>query len=83
MRSHTTVCVMPNRPLAEPRHLLTVADVAAQLQVSQKTVRRAIERGDLAIHRIGRQIRISATDLDIYVRLRRVASSSTVSGNVQ
>lgn len=51
--------------------LLTVGDVARRLQVSQKTVRRWIEGGELAVHRLGRQLRISPPDLDTFLRVRR------------
>jgi excisionase family DNA binding protein len=40
-------------------HLLTIDGVAKLLAVSIKTTRRLIDRGDLPIHRIGRQIRVS------------------------
>lgn len=42
-----------------PVHALTVEQAAEQLQVSTKTVRRLIERGELQFHRIGRLLRIS------------------------
>jgi len=41
-----------------PSSLLTIANVAALLQVSTKTVRRLIDRGELDVIRIGRAIRI-------------------------
>jgi|HubBroStandDraft_4_1064222.scaffolds.fasta_scaffold805262_1 excisionase family DNA binding protein len=43
----------------KPIHALTVEQAAEQLQVSTKTVRRLIERGELPIHRIGRLLRVS------------------------
>lgn len=43
--------------------LLSIADVAVQLQLSTKTVHRMIKRGDLPAHRLGRQIRITLYDL--------------------
>jgi excisionase family DNA binding protein len=52
----------PNRrkrvPAAE--ELLTVAQVAENWQVSQRTIRRMIADGRLAVVRIGRAIRIPA-----------------------
>ena len=54
-----------------PPQLLSIGDVADTLQVSDKTVRRWIERGEMPIHRVGRQIRISAADLATFVRARR------------
>ena len=58
------------RPPLPPK-LLSIGDVADILQVSDKTIRRWIERGELPIHRLGRQIRISADDLATFVRARR------------
>ncbi|WP_460774227.1 helix-turn-helix domain-containing protein [Microbacterium sp. GXF7504] len=46
---------------------LSIADAAARLGVSPKTIRRAIARGDLDARRIGaRLIRIRVADLDAY-----------------
>lgn len=56
---------MTSIPSRLPR-LLTVADVAKQLIVSTKTVRRLIARG-LPVHQVGRQIRISETDLFVHL----------------
>lgn len=62
---------------------LTVADVAASLQVSEKTVRRLILRGELKASRVGRSIRIAPEDADRAARRRRVAgvAYSMVSGS--
>lgn len=57
---------MPERsapPTACPC-LLDIQAVARRLDVSPKTVRRMIARGELPVHRIGRLIRISPQDLD-------------------
>jgi excisionase family DNA binding protein len=51
--------------------LYAIPEVAAILKVSPKTVRRWIERGELAVHRLGRQIRISEPDLAAFVKARR------------
>ncbi len=53
--------------------LMTIPDVAEQLQVSEKTIRRWITSGDLIAHRIGRQLRISESDLQAFIRVRREA----------
>ena len=45
--------------------LYTVSQVAERLQVSTKTVRRWIENDDLIAHCLGRQLRISETDLQV------------------
>ncbi len=56
-------------PILEP--LLSITEVAKRLDVSSKTIRRLIETKSIVIHRIGRQIRISETDLAVYVRGQR------------
>jgi excisionase family DNA binding protein len=52
-------------------HLLTVPEVAERLRLCPKTIRRMIDRGELRVHRIGRQLRISEEDLDAYLRKTR------------
>ena len=47
--------------------LMTVAEVASQLQVSIRTVRRLIAAEELRLVRIGRAIRIRPADLIAYV----------------
>lgn len=42
---------------------LTVQEVAAQLRVSERTVRRLISRGQLQVVRIGRSVRITPAAL--------------------
>jgi excisionase family DNA binding protein len=41
-----------------PPRLLTIRDVAEFLQVSTRTVHRLIDRGELAVIRIGRSVRV-------------------------
>lgn len=55
--------------------LLTLAEAADQLHVSERTVQRIIGRGELAIVRIGRQIRVRQADLDAYVAAQRIANN--------
>jgi excisionase family DNA binding protein len=43
--------------------------------VSSKTVRRHIDRGDLAVHHIGRLLRVSEEDLASFVARRRQIQS--------
>ena len=50
---------------------LSVGDVAETLQVSEKTVRRWIDLGELVAHRFGRQLRIAPEDFEVFVKLRR------------
>lgn len=46
-----------------PTELLSVAQAAHRLGVSEPTVRRLIKRGDLAVERVGRSIRVRASSL--------------------
>ena len=50
---------------------LSIAAVAAHLDVSSKTVRRWVDAGELPHHRLGRQIKITQQDLSIFMALRR------------
>ena len=56
--------------------LLTVANVAEQLQLSTKTIRRMIDRGDLPSHRIGRLLRVASNDLGAFIHRSREMVSS-------
>jgi excisionase family DNA binding protein len=55
----------PALPRALP--MLTVDDVAQQLQLWSKTARRMIARDDLPAHRIGRQLRVAPGDLRAFI----------------
>ena len=61
----------PNSSQLPP--VYSIKRVADYLEVSTKTVRRWIGRGDLTAHKIGRQIRITEPDLLTFLRLRRQA----------
>jgi excisionase family DNA binding protein len=50
--------------------LLTVAEVAEHLKVDPKTVRRAIKRGEMHFHYVGRQIRIPQDEVAVYLARR-------------
>lgn len=61
----------PRKPFDGTRWL-TIADIAELLQVSERSVRRWLDAGDLAGHKVGqRQWRISDKDLEEYLRNRR------------
>jgi len=47
--------------------LLTVKDVAGLCQVSEKTIRREIDGGNLVATRIGRQLRIAPRNYEAWV----------------
>nr|WP_237180370.1 helix-turn-helix domain-containing protein [Roseomonas haemaphysalidis] len=57
--------------LLRQARLLSVVEVATRLAVSTKTVRRSITQGDLRVHRLGRQIRISEEDLQAFLARHR------------
>jgi len=59
------------KPTARTPRLFPIADVADQLDVSSKTVRRWIDRGELHVHRLGRQFRISEDDLSFFLNKHR------------
>jgi len=53
---------------AKPRpRLLRVEETARALEISTKSVRRLIERGELRVHRIGRCLRLSEEELRRYL----------------
>ncbi len=52
---------------------LTIAEVAERLSVSTRTVRRWITAGTLQVHRFGRLVRVSETDLVAFLALNRDA----------
>lgn len=54
--------------------MLTVGDVAQQLGVSDKTVRRLVAAGDLIAYRIGGSIRVKQADLDAYLRRQLIVT---------
>lgn len=61
---------MPPNKAQRDGALLTITDVAERCRVSTKTVRRWIERGELAAFRLGRQWRISERDLKRFLHDR-------------
>ncbi|MBX3221923.1 MAG: helix-turn-helix domain-containing protein [Labilithrix sp.] len=48
---------------AAPTEQLSVAQTARRLGVSEPTVRRLIKRGDIAVERVGRSVRVRASSL--------------------
>jgi excisionase family DNA binding protein len=51
--------------------LYSIKEAAPLIGVCSKTIRRWINRGELHVHRLGRQIRISEEDLIAYLANRR------------
>jgi excisionase family DNA binding protein len=54
--------------------VLTVADVANRLGVSEQTVLRLITAGDLGAHKVGKQYRIALEALADYLERTRVVT---------
>jgi excisionase family DNA binding protein len=64
--------------LVPVRHLLTVAEAARRLRLSEKTVRRRIRAGELPALRLGdgrAPLRVSADELDAWIAERRTESA--------
>jgi excisionase family DNA binding protein len=59
------------RPSESVGHFLSVDDVAEELRVSSKHVRRLVANGDLPIYRFGKAIRIAREDFDSWVDRHR------------
>jgi excisionase family DNA binding protein len=60
----------PPRPLSTLR-FLSLKEAGERLDVSVKSIRRWIAKGDLRVHRFGHQHRISEDDFWVFVASRR------------
>jgi excisionase family DNA binding protein len=54
-------------PVTTGHQLKTVRDVAQQLQVSQRTVRRFVASGRLEVLRIGRRVRVAPETISCFL----------------
>lgn len=77
-RQRAKADVVPRVAAAPPerkgaRCLLTVAEAAERLSVSEKTIRRLIETKQLPVIRVGCSVRIEPGDLERYIAIRRDA----------
>jgi excisionase family DNA binding protein len=52
-------------------NFFTIAEVAENLRVASRTVRRWIDAGDLVVHRMGGIVRIEEGDLRAFLALHR------------
>lgn len=52
---------------SQPFKFHTIDDVANMLEVSTRTVRRWISKGDLIVHKIGNLVRIAESDLESFI----------------
>jgi len=71
IRNNIAPAIHRARGTAKPAPLRSIAEVAALLGVSTRTVRRLIAGGDLLAHRIGRSLRISEADLSAFLARAR------------
>ncbi len=53
------------------QRLLSIAEVAELLHLSERTVKRRIKDGEIAAHKLGHQWRIARADVENYLRTRR------------
>lgn len=60
----------PERSI-ETVDLYTLTQIASKARVSVKTIRRLVDRGEIKIHRIGTQIRVSEDDWRAYLARSR------------
>ena len=54
-----------------PGRFLSGSDLAAELGVVDRTIRRLIDDGSLRAHRFGRLVRIDREDADAYIAVSR------------
>jgi excisionase family DNA binding protein len=66
--------VAPRRHPREQIKFLAIPEVAEQLGVSTRTVRRWIENLELIAHRFGHAVRISERDLRAFIAMHRDSS---------
>jgi excisionase family DNA binding protein len=72
---------MDSIPASHNRRLLDVKEAAAYLSVSERFVRRLIFEGRIAVHRLGRHVRLSQRDLNAFIeRAREPAHPETPRG---
>jgi excisionase family DNA binding protein len=69
---HAEVVTVPKRRQFVGDRLLTVAEVAGTMRVSNMTVYRLIKSGQLAAIRVGKNYRIRESDVDRYLSDRSV-----------
>jgi excisionase family DNA binding protein len=61
----------PHRRSREPMQFFTIAEVAACVDVSTRTVRRWIKSGELIAHYFGGAVRIAESDFRAFLAMHR------------
>ncbi|MGE7946699.1 substrate-binding domain-containing protein [Lysinibacillus sp. NPDC093688] len=60
-------------------HSYTIEEVAQLLKVSKLTIYDLVKKGDLPIFRVGRQMRVDRTDLQLYIQKSKTGATPTAS----
>ena len=61
------------RMASENIEWLSTQEVSRRLGITTRTLYRFVDQGDLAAYRMGRVIRLKATDIDIFIEASRIA----------
>lgn len=64
--------LMTAKPNTNDNKLQTIAEVAEEFRVHDKTIRRWIRSGELRAIRLGRQLRIRPSDKEKFLRVNQV-----------
>lgn len=62
-----------------PETLLNIEQVAEQLQVSTRTVRRMTDRDEIKSFRVGKRLRFTQSEVDAYIKHQQEAERRTSS----
>ena len=62
---------MLGKPKPKFKAFWTIQDLAKDLEVSERTVHRWIDAGDLIVHRFGRSVRIADNDRRAFLAAHR------------
>ncbi|MGE8036454.1 substrate-binding domain-containing protein [Lysinibacillus sp. NPDC093692] len=60
-------------------HSYTIEEVAQLLKVSKLTIYDLVKKGDLPVFRVGRQMRVDRTDLQLYIQKSKSGATTTAS----
>jgi excisionase family DNA binding protein len=71
MGRHTPTCTMPDVP-REDIHWLSTADAARILGITNRTLYRFIDEGQLTAYKFGRVIRLKESDVDGFIEASRI-----------